>query len=106
MAENLLRQAGLPETMCAAVGYHHDPLSAPTEHRYLSTLLFAAECLARRAGQVDFCGNDSELLEPRILATLRIGNGVIEAYVPLFKAELQRLGIRPNECRTRSRNCT
>ncbi len=94
IAEDLFRDLGLPESICLAVGFHHDPLNAPTRHRYLATLLFAGECLARRAGSGDESGiADVESLEPRVLGSLRLGPSVVDALLPLFGAELRRLGI-------------
>lgn len=80
--EMWMTQNGLPEALRAATAFHHDPLNAPAEHRFLATILYAAECLARRAGFDDLDGDTSAALEPRVLAELRLNERVIEALVP------------------------
>ena len=84
-AENLLTRWGLAPGLVAAVGYHHDPLAAPAEFRFLTVLLYASECLAMRAGFRFLYGNRTLALEESVLASLRISDPQLRAYVPVLR---------------------
>ncbi|MCA9322527.1 MAG: HDOD domain-containing protein [Planctomycetes bacterium] len=81
----LIADWGLPESLVRAVEFHHDPLSAPNRHRYLAILIYAAECLAKRAGFADLFGDDALQLEHRILEELRLDDLILRAHVPVLR---------------------
>ena len=101
VAEDYLRGLGLPETLAAAVGYHHDPLAAPSDHRYLTILLYAAECLAWRAGYRDGCADAAPHLESRILAELRLTPESLEMCIPVLERSVGRPPARASRNPTR-----
>lgn len=83
VAQRFLEARGIPRTLVTAIEFHHDPLSAPQRVRYLAILLYAAECLASRAG----FGQHAETahpptLEVRILEELRFSKEILEAHAP------------------------
>jgi len=93
-AEHVLGAWGFPDSLVCAVGYHHDPLAAPRSHRYLAMLVYAGECLARRAGFDDF-GDEPPVLEEKILSELRLSLDLLDAHVPTMLNDLARAGIQP-----------
>jgi HD-like signal output (HDOD) protein len=89
--EGWMQREGFPPSLTAAVAFHHDPLMAPSEHRYLTMLVYAGECLARHAGHFDMDGESAPPLESKILAELRISERTIAAYVPILRERLDAL---------------
>ncbi len=94
VAEELFRAAGLPDSLTIATGLHHDPLVAPVEHRYLTILIYAGECLTQRAG-LQNCHGEPPALEDRVFAELRLNEDMTTSFVPLLLTELERLGLSP-----------
>ncbi|MFT7618633.1 MAG: HD-like signal output (HDOD) protein [Planctomycetota bacterium] len=92
--EEILGAGGLPDSLTIACGLHHDPLVAPSDHRYLTILLYAGECLAHRAG-LQHGKSTRPLLEDRIFAELRLDESVTSSFIPMLLTELERLGLSP-----------
>ena len=67
---------------------------APRDHRYLTVLIYAGECLARRAG-LQNCNGGKATLEDRVFRELRLDENVISSFVPLLLDELEKLGLSP-----------
>ena len=87
LAEELLVSWNVPESLALAIGYHHDPLTAP-DHRYLAIIIYAAECLTLRAGFSGICGEKAHSREDEVLSELRISPEALETHVPILKHQL------------------
>ena len=96
LAEELLLDCQIPPSLALAIGSHHDPLTADADHRYLAMVLYAAECLALRAGYGDFNGEQDPLLESEVLDGLRLSSVGLDAQVGELR---RRLGPRGDPAR-------
>ncbi len=83
--ESMLRSWGVPDSLLAPIAFHHDPLAAPRRHRYTALLLYAAECLAIRAGYRETFGTRALRLERQVLAELQLGDDVLRVHVPILR---------------------
>ena len=83
--ESMLRSWGIPDTLLAPIAFHHDPLAAPRRHRYTALLLYAAECLAVRAGYRETFGTRSLRLEKQVLSELQLADDVLRIHVPILR---------------------
>lgn len=88
IGERWAKDNGLPPSVTAAISWHHDPMSAPIEHRYLTMIVYAAECLARHAGFGDLDGDPKPVLEERVLCELRLSPKVIGACAPALREKV------------------
>ena len=95
-AAQWMNRAGIRGALADAVDYHHDPLASPRDHRYLTMIVYAGECLARRAGFGDLCGEEVPALEWQVLAELRLGVASLDATVPILKERIDALGLQPS----------
>lgn len=99
VGEELFNAAGIPPALVTVAGLHHDPLVATSPYRYLTILVYAAECLVRRTGLkvADVTGTP---LEDRVFAELRLEDDVISSFVPLLLSELEKMGLAPRTVST------
>lgn len=92
IGERWAKENGLPPSVTAAISWHHDPMSAPVEHRYLAMIVYAAECLARHAGFGDLDGDPKPVLENRVLSELRLNPKVIGVCAPTLRERVATFG--------------
>ncbi len=83
--EAMLRSWGIPDSLLAPIAFHHDPLAAPRQHRYTALLLYAAECLAIRAGYRETFGTRGLRLEKKVLSELQLADDVLRIHVPILR---------------------
>lgn len=88
VGEAWLSANGFPPSLVAVAAFHHDPMIAPADHRYLSMLIYAAECTARHGGYSQLDGEMAPALEDRVLEELRLNRRIIEAYSETLTARV------------------
>jgi putative nucleotidyltransferase with HDIG domain len=77
-----------PETLVAAIRYHHDPSSAPEAHRNLAETVYLANmCCDYEAGNVTFDQIDSTALEHFNIASQPQLDSLLERFSQGFQKE-------------------
>jgi HD-like signal output (HDOD) protein len=80
-----------PEGLVAAIRYHHDPASAPPEHKDLVETVYMANMFCElEAGNVNFDQFDSAILDNFGISSSKQIESLLERFSQGFKQENQR----------------
>lgn len=84
----LCTQWKFPAPFASVCGYHHDPMTAPGEHRRLVCLVAAADRIAARVGEGYRLDLVSAEIPVEVMKELGLTNDLIESLIPRIEESL------------------
>ena len=93
----LAERWNLPESLGEAIAYHHNPSSAENWQN-LAAVVHFSDYMTHRVGTGNYSWDNTYTLDENIVTILNLGSNsnfekLIETYEPLFKNELESIGV-------------